>query len=46
MAAIVSRYARAFADVVASAHLDVASLDKQFTDLLASWDGSPEFWTN
>ncbi len=42
MAAFVSRYARAFADVVAEFHLDAASVDKQLSDFLASWDGSPE----
>jgi F-type H+-transporting ATPase subunit delta len=40
MAAFVSRYARAFADVVASAHLDPAALDRQLTDFTATWDGS------
>jgi F-type H+-transporting ATPase subunit delta len=42
MAAFASRYARAFADVVAEFHLDAASVDKQLSDFLASWDGSPE----
>ena len=42
MAAFVSRYARAFADVVASAHLDTAAIDRQFKDFLATWDGSGE----
>ena len=37
-----SRYARAFADVVASARLDAAALDRQFHDFLATWDGSAE----
>jgi len=40
MAAFASRYARAFADVVASAHLDAAALDHQLNDFLATWDGS------
>ena len=40
MAAFVSRYARAFADVVASAHLDTAAIDRQLDDFLATWDGS------
>ena len=42
MAAFASRYARAFADVVAQFHLDAASVDKQLSDFLASWDGSPQ----
>ena len=42
MTAFASRYARAFADVVAEFHLDAASVDKQLSDFLASWDGSPE----
>jgi F-type H+-transporting ATPase subunit delta len=42
MAAFVSRYAVAFADVVASAHLDAAALDRQLKDFLLTWDGSVE----
>ncbi len=42
MAAFVSRYARAFADVVTSAKLDTAAIDRQLTDFLATWDGSAE----
>ncbi len=42
MPAFVSRYARAFADVVGSAKLDSAALDRQLTDFLATWDGSAE----
>ncbi len=42
MAAFASRYARAFADVVASAHLDVGAIDGQLKDFLATWDGSRE----
>ena len=42
MAAFVSRYASAFADVVTAAKLDTAAIDAQFTDFLATWDGSPE----
>jgi F-type H+-transporting ATPase subunit delta len=42
MSAFVSRYARAFADVVASAKLDTAAIDHQLTDFLATWDGSAE----
>jgi F-type H+-transporting ATPase subunit delta len=42
MSAFASRYARAFADVVASAHLDTAAIDRQFADFLATWDGSRE----
>jgi F-type H+-transporting ATPase subunit delta len=41
-AAFASRYARAFADVVASARLDAAALNRQFHDFLATWDGSAE----
>ena len=42
MAAFVSRYANAFADVVTSVHLDTASVERQLTDFLATWDGSVE----
>ena len=42
MAAFVSRYANAFADVVTAAKLDTAAIDAQLTDFLATWDGSPE----
>jgi F-type H+-transporting ATPase subunit delta len=42
MAAFISRYARAFADVVTSAKLDTAALDKQLNDFLGTWDGSAE----
>ena len=42
MAAFVSRYAEAFADVVTDAKLDTAAIDRQFTDFLATWDGSAE----
>jgi len=42
MAAFVSRYANAFADVVTAAKLDTAAIDGQLTDFLATWDGSPE----
>ena len=41
-AAFAARYARAFADVVASAHLDATALDRQFNDFLGTWDGSAE----
>lgn len=41
MAAVfASRYARAFADVVASARLDATALDGQFNDFLGTWDRS------
>lgn len=49
MAAFVSRYARAFLDVVTAAKLDTAELDRQLADFLATWDGSVElqkFLTN
>ena len=42
MAAFVSRYARAFADVVTSAKLDTAALEKQLNDFLGTWDSSAE----
>ena len=45
MAAFVSRYARAFLDVVTSARLDTAALDRQMADFEATWDGSPELQT-
>ena len=41
-AAFASRYARAFADVMASAKLDPAELDRQLNDFLGTWDGSAE----
>jgi len=42
MAAFVSRYVHAFADVVASAKLDPVALDAQLNDFLGTWDGSSE----
>jgi F-type H+-transporting ATPase subunit delta len=45
MPAFVARYASAFADVVTDAKLDSAALDRQFSDFLATWDGSPELRT-
>lgn len=42
MAAFVSRYARAFADVVTSAKLDTAAIARQLQDFLGTWDGSAE----
>lgn len=42
MAAFASRYARAFADVAASAHLDTGAIDRQLNDFLGTWDGSRE----
>ncbi len=45
MAAFVSRYARAFLDVVTAAHLDTAALDRQLGDFEATWAGSPELQT-
>jgi F-type H+-transporting ATPase subunit delta len=41
-AAFAARYARAFADVVATAKLDAQALDRQLQDFLATWDGSRE----
>jgi F-type H+-transporting ATPase subunit delta len=49
MAAFVARYATAFAEVVTAAHLDTASIDRQLTDFLATWEGSHdlrEFFVN
>jgi F-type H+-transporting ATPase subunit delta len=45
MAAFVSRYAGAFLDVVTSAKLDTAEIDRQWTDFLVTWDGSVELQT-
>ena len=42
MPAFVSRYAQAFADVVTDVKLDSAALDRQFSDFLATWEGSGE----
>jgi F-type H+-transporting ATPase subunit delta len=42
MPAFVARYAQAFADVVEDLKLDTAALDHQFTDFLATWNGSLE----
>ncbi len=42
MAAFVSRYAGAFADVVTAAKLDAAAIDQKLTDFLATWQGSSE----
>jgi F-type H+-transporting ATPase subunit delta len=42
MPAFVSHYARAFADVVSSAKLDTAAVDRQLADYLGTWDGSRE----
>jgi len=42
MAAFVSRYARAFADVVAQFQLEPADVEKQLRDFLGTWDGSDQ----
>jgi F-type H+-transporting ATPase subunit delta len=42
MAAFVSHYARALADVVLQVKLDVAGIDRQIDDFLAAWDSSRE----
>jgi len=42
MAAFVSRYAQAFADVVAQFHLGADAVDQQLKDFLAAWDSSGE----
>jgi F-type H+-transporting ATPase subunit delta len=45
MPAFIARYASAFADVVADARLDAAAIDRQFSDFLATWEGSAELRT-
>jgi len=45
MPAFVARYANAFADVVTDAKLDAAAIDRQFSDFLATWEGSVELRT-
>jgi F-type H+-transporting ATPase subunit delta len=45
MPAFVARYASAFADVVTDARLDAAAIDRQFSDFLATWEGSAELRT-
>ncbi len=45
MSAFVPRYATAFADVVTDAKLDTDAIDRQLSDFLATWDGSPELRT-
>ncbi|MDE3200631.1 MAG: ATP synthase F1 subunit delta [Acidobacteriota bacterium] len=42
MSALASRYANAFLEVVTSAKLDTAAVDRQLNDFLATWDGSAE----
>ena len=42
MAAFVARYATAFLEVVTAAHLDTASIERQLTDFLSTWEGSHE----
>lgn len=45
MAAFASRYASAFLDVVTSARLDAAAIDRELSDFLATWDASAELRT-
>jgi F-type H+-transporting ATPase subunit delta len=45
MPAFVARYANAFADVVTDARLDAAAIGRQFSDFLATWEGSVELRT-
>ncbi|HUB52271.1 MAG TPA: ATP synthase F1 subunit delta [Terracidiphilus sp.] len=45
MPAFVPRYATAFLEVVTAAKLDTAAIDRQFTDFLATWEGSAELRT-
>jgi F-type H+-transporting ATPase subunit delta len=42
MAAFVSRYARAFADVVTEMQLSAPAIDKELSDFLGTWDESAE----
>ena len=42
MSIYASRYAKALADVVAEMHLEVASVQKQLNDFLATWDDSSQ----
>jgi F-type H+-transporting ATPase subunit delta len=42
MAAFVARYANAFLEVVTAAKLDTTAIDRQLSDFLATWNGSPE----
>ncbi|HET7104776.1 MAG TPA: ATP synthase F1 subunit delta [Terracidiphilus sp.] len=42
MAAVISHYARAFADVVMGSRLDAAAIDAALKDFEATWDGSAE----
>jgi F-type H+-transporting ATPase subunit delta len=45
MPAFVARYANAFADVVTDAKLGSSAIDRQFSDFLATWEGSAELHT-
>jgi F-type H+-transporting ATPase subunit delta len=45
MPAFVPRYATAFLEVVTAAQLDTAAIDRQFSDFLATWEGSTELRT-
>ncbi len=45
MPAFVSRYASAFADVIAAAKLPADAINRQFADFLATWDGSVDLRT-
>jgi F-type H+-transporting ATPase subunit delta len=45
MPAFVARYAEAFADVVTDAKLNTVAIDHQFSDFLATWEGSAELRT-
>ena len=42
MPAFVARYAAAFLEVVTSAKLDTAAINRELSDFLATWDGSAE----
>jgi F-type H+-transporting ATPase subunit delta len=42
MAAFVSHYARALADVVMQARFDLAAIDRQLNDFISAWDSSAQ----
>jgi F-type H+-transporting ATPase subunit delta len=42
MAAFAARYARAFADVVAEAHLPLEQVQQQLNDFMATWNGAAD----
>jgi F-type H+-transporting ATPase subunit delta len=42
MAAFAARYARAFADVIADAHLPLEAVQQQLDDFIATWNGAAD----